>query len=140
MKKTILLIFAVLILILLAGAIAQGMGIIDLRKIKIFNNNPRQDVSQNNNLAPKLPDPEEQLEKIKQEKPEIITGIIKFLDTKSVFKTTITSADGKTYILYPAQPKSIYESYGVKNGQKVQINAKLLENGQIEWALLRAAQ
>jgi hypothetical protein len=83
------------------------------------------------------PDLAKQLEEINKNYPEIITGVIKFLDTKNSFKTTLTTDSGMVYTLWPSQPEVVYQSFGAKNNGKVQVNGKPLGNGMLSWALMR---
>ena len=77
------------------------------------------------------------LQDIQKNYPQIITGTIKFLDVKNSYKSTLTAADGTVYILWPAQPESVYKSHGAKNNGKIQVNGKILGNGELEWALMK---
>ena len=88
-------------------------------------------------MPPALVDPAKQLQDMQKDYPQIITGTIKFFDTKTSFKSTITTDSGTEYILQPAQPESVYESFGAKNGGKVQVNAKMAGNGNIDWVLMK---
>jgi len=81
--------------------------------------------------------PAQQLEKTKKDYPEVIQGIISFLDTKNSLKTTVKTDDGKEYILWPPQPKSVYESFGAKNNGRVEIQARFLEEGKLGWGLMK---
>lgn len=87
--------------------------------------------------APVIPSAAEQLELIKKNYPALITGTIKFFDTKNSFKTTLTTAAGVQYTLWPAQPESVYKSFGAKNNVKVQVNGKPIGDGKLEWALMK---
>lgn len=102
-------------------------------------NNQPADNNNNANLPP-APDPAKELEKIKNDYPEEIQGTITFFDKGNVFKTTLTTDDGKVYTLMPAQPKSVYESFGAKNGGEIKLRAKLLEDNKINWALMEPIQ
>ena len=84
-----------------------------------------------------VPTLQQQSAQIKKDYPQTISGIINFLDTKNTHKTTIKTSDGKEYTLWPLQPTSIYESLGVKNGQKVEIQGKLNSQGNLEWATIK---
>ena len=77
------------------------------------------------------------LEIIKKNYPEVITGVIKFFDKNNYFKATLKTDAGIEYILWPAQPKSVYESFGAKDGGRVQVNGKPLEDGKLNWALMK---
>lgn len=137
-QKIILLI----ILILIVAAVL-GIGIyyffLNLRSVIIgpVNNIGLQQKTQQKAQSPIPPDPAKQLEEINRNYPEVITGVIKFFDAKNSFKATLKTDDGIEYILWPAQPKSVYESFGAKNGGKVQVNGKLLEGGKLGWALMK---
>jgi hypothetical protein len=88
--------------------------------------------------APPAPTPEEQLAQIKKDYPQVITGIIKFLDTNTSIKSTVTTSEGAVYTLWPNQPKSIYQSFGAKDGGRVEIQAKIVNNGQfISWGIMK---
>jgi hypothetical protein len=66
----------------------------------------------------------------------VIIGTIDFLDKESNIKTIVRTNDFKEYILSPSQPKKIYESFGIKDGSKVKIQGKILEN-TLEWFSIR---
>jgi predicted PurR-regulated permease PerM len=68
--------------------------------------------------------------------PDTIIGTIKFLDNKTAIKSTITTSDGKVYTLSPDQPKAIYGSFGIKDGNKVQIQGKIVGD-KITWVSLK---
>jgi hypothetical protein len=94
--------------------------------------------SQNSAVAPNTsanipppPTPEEQLAQIKKDYPQVITGVINFLDTKTSLKTTLRTDDGTVYTLWPVQPESIYKSLGAKDGGRVEVQAKIVGNGQL---------
>jgi hypothetical protein len=80
---------------------------------------------------------EQQMNQIKKDFPEVITGTIHFLDTKNSLKTTIKTDDGKEYTLWPSQPESVYESFGAKDGGKVEIQAKAPQDGKVQWELMK---
>jgi len=50
-----------------------------------------------------------------------------------VVKTTVKADDGKEYTLWPPQAKSIYESFGIKDGQRVEIQGRVNSQGNLEW-------
>jgi flagellar basal body-associated protein FliL len=87
--------------------------------------------------SPNSSTPADQSKIINKNYPEIITGVIKFLDTKDFFKTTLTTDSGTEYVLWPAQPESVYESFGAKNSGRIQVNGKPLEGGKLSWALMK---
>lgn len=74
---------------------------------------------------------------IKKDFPTVISGVINFLDATGALKTTVKTDDGKIYTLMPGQPKSVYESFGAKNGGRVEIQAKVLDNLQINWGAMK---
>jgi hypothetical protein len=138
MNAKILVLVIILVVLIAAGI---GLGIIfipSLAKPKILPA-VQPVVTVPKEIIPPLPSsPEEQLTQMQKDYPVVVQGTINFLDTKTLIKTTLTTADGKVYILSPAQPKVIYESFGAKNGQKVQVNAKSLENVNLQWALMKS--
>ena len=69
-------------------------------------------------------------ERIKREFPEIIIGTIKFSDQEYI--STIMAENGKEYALNPNRPHSMYEYVGIKSGQRVEIQAKFLDENTIE--------
>lgn len=81
---------------------------------------------------------EEEIEQMEKEYPQKFIGIINFLDDAkaSVYEAVLKTDDGKEYILYPPQPRSIYESYGVENNGKVEIFAKPPKDNNLEWGIL----
>jgi hypothetical protein len=98
---------------------------------------PTQNSTEKTEQVIKPPDPGVELARLQNDYPEIITGIIKFLDTKNSYKTTLAASDGKEYMLWPAQPASVYQSLGIKNGDKVQVNGKIFEDDKLTWALIK---
>jgi hypothetical protein len=84
--------------------------------------------------------PEEDFKVIEQEYPEALQGVIIFSDKGGVFKATIRTQDGKEYILLPPQPSAVYESFGVKSGEKIEIRAKISQDNTINWALMKPAK
>lgn len=138
------LIFLIIIILVIIIAIAGGIYYIVfvLNGVKAPSGDARlqarlqarmQQIAQ----APPPPDPAKQLETIQKNYPEIITGTIRFFDTKNSFKATLTTDAGIEYLLWQAQPKAIYESFGAKNGGKVQVNGKPLDGGKLSWALMK---
>lgn len=137
-KKITLFIILILFVVIAFGAgiyyflfISQGV------KTGSIGNVDLEQIIQRKVRPPIPPDPAKQLEEIKKNYPEVIIGVIKFFDTKNSFKATLKTDDGIEYILWPAQPKSVYESFGAKNGGKVQVNGKPLEDGKLNWALMK---
>jgi hypothetical protein len=137
-QKIILFIILILFVVIAFGAgiyyflfISQGV------KTGSIGNVDLEQRIQRKVRPPIPPDPAKQLEEINKNYPEVIMGVIKFFDTKNSFKATLKTDDGTEYILWPAQPKSVYESFGVKNGGKVQVNGKPLEGGKLRWALMK---
>lgn len=133
-KKTSVLIVVLVILILVII-----LGIIFI--LPLFQYKSPLPVATGNSASQSVPKtpltPAQQLEQIQKNYPEIITGVINFLDTKNSYKTTITADDGKQYTLWPPQPESIYESFGAENGGKVQVNGKPLTGNMLSWALMK---
>ncbi len=80
---------------------------------------------------------EEQDAQLAKEYPNTFTGIISFQDTDESYKTTLKTDDGKEYILWPAQPKIIYESFGAKDGAMVEIQGKLSSQINLEWTKIK---
>ena len=135
--KKIFIVIIILIVLALAGAgvyyfVFSANGI---HGISVLKAPPNLKTEQ----APKpiaLPDQAKQLEIIKQNFPQVITGTIKFLDTKDSLKTTLQTSAGTTYILWPPQPEGVYQSLGINSGNKVQVNGK--PNGdKLLWALMK---
>ena len=81
--------------------------------------------------------PEEIAAQNKKSFAETITGTISFLSKGSLVKATIKTSDGKEYTLSPDQPEAIYGSFGVKNGNRVQIQGKIIGD-KIEWVNMKA--
>jgi len=78
------------------------------------------------------PSPEESLARLKKEYPEIINGVINF----SGDQATIGLDNGKSYILTPEQPKSIYTSLGAEDGGRVKVQGKVMPDDKFVWILL----
>lgn len=144
MSKKSLIISVVIIFIIIAGAIGAyyfvlyTQNITNVPVVSIKSTDKKSDTKPPPPPpAPSAPTVAQQLEQIKKNYPEVITGIINFLDTKNSLKTTVKTNDGKVYILWPAQPESVYRSFGVKNGGRVEIQGKVLENGMLGWGTMK---
>ena len=74
---------------------------------------------------------------VNQNYPQIIKGVIKFFDTKDLYKATLQADNGTTYILQPAQPKVFYEALGAKDGGRVQVNGKPQDGDGLLWTLMK---
>ena len=135
MKKAVIVII-VLIIVLVSAAAGAG-----ICYFFITNKSPEKSGGPQRivHVPPKvvLPNPADVLAKVKKEYPETITGVIKFLDTKTALKTTLTTSDGTVYILWPPQAESIYESLGAKNGGEIQVNGKPLDGGKLNWVVMK---
>ena len=83
------------------------------------------------------PAPAKELERLQAAFPEVITGIIKFSGTANSFTATLKTDSGTEYILMPTQPKSVYESFGVEDGSRIQLNGKILTGNQLNWVLMK---
>jgi hypothetical protein len=68
------------------------------------------------------------LERVKKEFPEFVTGIIKISEKKA----TISDENGREYIIVPERPQSMYDYVGIKSGQKIEIQGKFLDEDTIE--------
>lgn len=65
--------------------------------------------------------------------PDAIIGIIKFLEgDKATLKT-----GNIEYVFYPDQPIEVYKSFGVANGDRVEVRAKILEGNKIKWLTIK---
>jgi len=69
--------------------------------------------------------------------PNTIIGTIRFLDSKEKIRSIVKTVEGKEYILSPDQSKIIYESFGLKNGDKVQVDGKIVDD-KIIWLNIKA--
>ena len=132
MSKKIIIITLVVVLIIVLGSVVY---------FSVLKNKPTPDDNQvnsssskNTNTNQKLPTKEEQAAQIKKDYPKIVRGVISFLDSGKVTKTTVKADDGKEYTLWPLQITAVYESLGIKNGQRVEIYGRLNEQGNLEWA------
>ena len=99
---------------------------------------------QKNNAQSKTPvkevpkiTPEQQTAEVNKDYPLVIDGVINFLDKGANFKTTIKSDDGKIYILWPPQPSPVYQTFGVKNGGRVEVQGRINAQGNLEFGLLK---
>ncbi len=70
---------------------------------------------------------EEEEKLIKERYPDVVRGIMSFSEDKNTIKTE----DEKEYLLWPYQPRVIYEREGIRNGQQVEIRGKILEGQRI---------
>jgi len=133
-KKIIIIVIIVLVLIL------AFLGIFTLINLTAsFTKNVTNIVDTSKTVSTQKPTVPTLAEVEKQNEinyPDAIIGTIKFLDSKTAIKSTITTSDGKEYTLSPDQPKAIYESFGVKDGSKVQIQGKIVGD-KITWVSLK---
>ena len=72
--------------------------------------------------------------------PDTIIGRISFRDKGIIYKTTVETGEGAEYALFPDQPKSVYEGFGVKNGDNVQIQGKILDSKNLTWLKMDTIQ
>jgi len=71
---------------------------------------------------------EEAEKQVNKDFPDTLTGTLEFgANEKATLKTST-----KTYTFTPNQPKGIYESFGVKDGDRVTVKCKILENNTIQ--------
>ncbi len=90
--------------------------------------------------ANSVPTPEEIEAQNKIDYPDIITGIVYFSKDKNPLKSSIKTSGGTEYILSPNQPYTIYETFGVRDGDAVQIQGKILENNKLSWVKMESVQ
>jgi len=69
----------------------------------------------------------EDIEKIKERYPDILTGTISFSNNKITVKTE----SGEEYLLWLPRPQSFYESRNIQDGQEVEIRGKILDGQRI---------
>ena len=94
-------------------------------------------VESNNTQKSQLSTLEEIESKIKTDYPETVSGVINFLGAGETFKATLTTDAGKVYTLWPVEPKSIYESFGAKDGVNIEVRAKSLDVTNLEWKSMK---
>ncbi len=139
-KKIVIIVIVILILI------AVGVGIYYL--VNDNFNLPKTATNQVKNGAKNAtPPPPQKVKQLTPEEitaqnnknyPETITGTINFSGKGSTVKATIKTSDGKEYTISPDQPEAIYGSFGVKNGDKVQIQGRFTQDNKIEWVSMKA--
>jgi len=140
-KLIVIIILATVVLLALIGG-----GAYYLIKSKA-NSNPNSDSTSGENLTasaqPQKTDAEikkekeEQLTQLNKDYPDKVTGVITFADTAKAYKATVKADSGKEYLLSPAQPQSVLEAlFGVKNGDKVEVQGKINNKGNLEWAII----
>jgi hypothetical protein len=136
MSKKILITLSVvtILLIIFAGIIYWYFSSSNFKNIEIVN----PVIEQNNSQVSNIPTVEEMVDKVNDEYPETVSGIINFSGAGASFKATLKTDAGKIYILWPIEPKSVYESFGVKDGVKIEVRAKSLESENLEWKLMKA--
>jgi uncharacterized protein YdeI (BOF family) len=130
-KKIIIITLLIILVIILGAAIYYAMQ--HGSTPTPGNNQPNNPVSQNTAPQPqhKVPTVAEQVAQINKDYPETITGTINFLDKGINYKTTITADGGKEYIVSPPQSESIYKSMGLKDGQRVEVQGKINDQGNL---------
>jgi len=134
MSKKISIILAVIIILLILSVPAIYLyfslnGFKNIKSTEVVELNTTQ-----TNQAPNM---EEIESKIKADYPETVSGVINFLGTGETFKATLTTDAGKVYILWPIEPKSVYESFGAKDGARVEVRVKSLEVENLEWKSMK---
>lgn len=77
-----------------------------------------------------------ELEQLKKDFPDAIQGIIKFSGDKPEDKTTVKTDNGVEWTLWPDRPKSLYEHEGIRDGQRVEVRGKILDENRIQWRLV----
>jgi DNA polymerase III delta prime subunit len=121
----------ILIIILVAGIAATGVYFfIEINSVKNQNTEPaiqktEKEINEDREKAAAL----EYIENIKNTAEADIIGTITVLEQMNA---KVKTDDGKEYILWPAQPKSIYEFMKIKLGTRVEVWGKLTDDGKIE--------
>ena len=140
MSKQITLIIIIVVAIILVAILGIGVHYFIPSKsastnVKSTTNIP---VTPSKTDAEIKQDAEQQLAQLQKDYPETIKGVINFSDAKGVYKATLKSDSGKEYTLYTPQPESIYNAqFGVKNGQKVEVQGKINDKGNLELASIK---
>ena len=83
------------------------------------------------------PTEEEYKNQVAVDYPDMVTGTISF---QSGDKATIKTADGKIYTFTPNQPQDVYKAFGLKSGDKVEVQAKILDSNLIKWIMIKAIE
>jgi len=65
--------------------------------------------------------------------PDVLIGTIKFLEKNKA----ILTADNKEYLFHPNQPVGVYKSFGIEDGDKVEVQVKVLEDNRIKWITIK---
>lgn len=73
------------------------------------------------------------LAQVNEEFPDVLQGIITIAEKQTTLKTD----DGKIYIFWPQQPKSVYEYLGIKNKQTVKVQGKISGENHLEWGVIK---
>ena len=72
--------------------------------------------------------PDKEAERLLRERyPDILIGTISFSDNR----VTIETEDEKEYLLWLPRPKSYYENKNIKDGQRIEIRGKFLDEQRI---------
>jgi hypothetical protein len=123
-KKTIILIAVVSILILAA----VGSLVFVLMNKNSEGSLPGPKVSENGEIIYEQVPLEEAEKQVNKDFPDTLTGTLEFgANDKATLKTST-----KTYTFTPDQPKGIYESFGVEEGDRVTVKCKILDNNTIQ--------
>lgn len=124
----------IILITFLIGVMAGAGGFYFVPKIlKSMAEKPTES-AQISNVQDRIAKQQKNLETMKKNFPEVLQGIISLSDSE----TKITTDSGKEYIFYPNQPKIMYESLGIKDRQKVQVQAKFLDQNKIQWGSIKA--
>jgi len=143
-QKIIIIIIIFAVLVLIASGIGVYYSIYGNFKFNFikFGVNPITNATNNSNnesvVKIETPSVQEVENQNKINYPDTVIGTINFLDKGSVIKSTIKTSGGKEYTLSPNQPKAIYESFGAKDGKKVEIQGKITADNKLEWLTMKA--
>lgn len=132
MPKIVIFLITILAIIIIAVAIWIFSGSSPFPGPELTGQNPGSLTQKANEVTP-----QEQMAQIKKDYPLAVKGVINFLSAGKTNKATVKADDGKEYTLWPPQPASIYSSYGVKSGQKIEIQGKINSQGNLEWGAIK---
>lgn len=125
-KRNIFIIIIVILIIIGAGVFLyfQGMRI----SVSFENKNNQDEINKQIAIEEQKRALEEMRNAYNQQFPDVLDGTISIISDK---KTTLTTADGKEYLISPARSMAFYRDSGIKNNEQVQTRGKILENNQL---------
>ena len=133
-KKLVVLIATVILLLIILSQVIYYVFFKDFRIVKELN--PIND-NKDQEVQTEVKTPDEYWQQAEQENPDVLIGIISFNPQDTA---TLKTEDNKIYTFTPNQPEAVYGSFGVKDGDKVRVQAKILDENTIKWVKMEVVK